>query len=545
MKKIILCFLLLSSHIFYAQQGWWTWMNGSKTSNDPGNFGSIGIPASANNPPALYEAGEWTDLQGNFWMYGGLAPTGPGNEQAVLWKYDPVAGVWTWINGSNTLSSPGVYGTQGIPSPVNHPGARAWGMTTWIDLSGDLWLFGGEGYDASGGFGPLNDLWKYSIALNEWTWMNGSDTHGDPGNYGTAGTTLSTNLPPSRYECAASWTDNAGKLWLFGGLSFSPSIGNLNDLWEYDPAVQMWTWIRGANTVNATGSYGTQGIPSSTNDPPAREAYAKWKDNAGNLWLWGGTDLNLNTYNDLWKYSSSTNEWTWMRGSPTANSNGAGIPECIMDSLSDPGSKGETRAAWTDNCGNFWLYGGGRGGSFDTLWSDLWYYKVSTNTWARVAGTGIANDTGSWGIQGTPAPVNRPSARAGSIPFQDKNGNLWLFGGSGHWFNGYNDLWKFTPDTFCTAGSCAPLRLDIKETEIISGMTLYPNPASDQVIITYTGKQMDCRFDLIDMTGRILMTRQSNSGKEIFNLSGIESGCYFGRVTPRNHAVLVRKFIKN
>ena len=49
---------------------------------------------------------------------------------------------------------------QGSPDPSNVPGARA-GTVSWRDPSGSFWLFGGGGYDAAGGDGLLNDLWRF------------------------------------------------------------------------------------------------------------------------------------------------------------------------------------------------------------------------------------------------------------------------------------------------------------------------------------------------------------------------------------------------
>ena len=66
-----------------------------------------------------------------------------------LWKYSN--GEWNWISGSNTINTPGIYGTQGIPSPSNYPGAR-FGTVGGIDSSGSFWLFGGQGYDLNGNF---------------------------------------------------------------------------------------------------------------------------------------------------------------------------------------------------------------------------------------------------------------------------------------------------------------------------------------------------------------------------------------------------------
>jgi hypothetical protein len=68
------------------------------------------------------------------------------------------------MGGSNTVPSgggqPGVYGTFGMSAAGNDPGGRD-GTSFWMDSSGNLWLFGGYGYDANGAVGLLNDLWKY------------------------------------------------------------------------------------------------------------------------------------------------------------------------------------------------------------------------------------------------------------------------------------------------------------------------------------------------------------------------------------------------
>ena len=48
----------------------------------------------------------------------------------------------------------GVYGPKGVPSPSNVPGSRV-GAVSWIDNSGNLWLFGGLGKAAPGSGGML------------------------------------------------------------------------------------------------------------------------------------------------------------------------------------------------------------------------------------------------------------------------------------------------------------------------------------------------------------------------------------------------------
>src|SRR5258705_9536523 len=142
MKKI--CLLLLVINSVYAQPpGQWMWIHGSNAPAAPANFGVQGVPSPTNVPPPLYEACEWTDLNGNLWMFGGMNLSS--NTYAALWKYDPVTNQWTWIKGPNTTGFIGNYGVQSVPSPSNLPPALSWGVITWVDNQGNLWLFGGAG----------------------------------------------------------------------------------------------------------------------------------------------------------------------------------------------------------------------------------------------------------------------------------------------------------------------------------------------------------------------------------------------------------------
>jgi len=143
------------------------------------------------------------------------------------------ANEWTWVGGSDTVVDglPIVYGTQGVASPANTPGGLS--GASWLDSSGELWVFGG------GSNGPQNDLWKYSPASKELTWVSGCNTMpcDQSGIYGTEGTAASTNFPGGR-GVSVSWVDTGGNFWLFGGQGYD-AVGQsyyLNDLWEYASA---------------------------------------------------------------------------------------------------------------------------------------------------------------------------------------------------------------------------------------------------------------------------------------------------------------------
>src|SRR5258706_9441581 len=74
-----------------AQEGMWTWVSGTDSTFAHGVYGTKGVPNSANHPPALYEPAHWVDLDGNFWIYGGLTEPDPGGGALcnALWRYKP------------------------------------------------------------------------------------------------------------------------------------------------------------------------------------------------------------------------------------------------------------------------------------------------------------------------------------------------------------------------------------------------------------------------------------------------------------------------
>ena len=126
----------------------------------------------------------------------------------------------------------GIYGTLGVAADSNKPGARQFSFS-WKDTSGNLWLFGGAGHGKNLKDGFLNDLWKYNIQHNRWTWVKGDDVTNHSGVYGEQRVASKTNKPGSRYG-GVTWIDVAGNFWMFGGWGLArASQGYLNDLWLF------------------------------------------------------------------------------------------------------------------------------------------------------------------------------------------------------------------------------------------------------------------------------------------------------------------------
>ena len=361
-------------------------------------------------------------------------------------------GDWTWMSGSDTTQQIGVYGTKGVPAASNVPGARETSVT-WTDDSGDLWLFGGSGYCRWATIpGLMNDLWRYSQDTNMWTWVSGTYSLNRGGVYGTKGVPAASNVPGARFN-SFSWTDNDGNFWLFGGRGYdsTTTIGDLNDLWRYDPGTNMWTWVSGSKVFEQPGVYGTQGTPDTDNVPGARVKSISWIDNAGNLWLFGGYGYDNTTtigwLNDLWCYDPDTNMWTWVSGSNTINQAGTYGTKGTADAANVPGAR-DLSVSWTDSAGNLWLFGGrGYDNAGGSSLNDLWCYDPDTNMWTWVSGSNTINQAGTYGTKGTADAANVPGARGNSISWIDNAGNFWLLGGHGYVTTTskgrLNDLWRY------------------------------------------------------------------------------------------------------
>jgi N-acetylneuraminic acid mutarotase len=369
---------------------------------------------------------------------------------------------WTTQGGKTTELAPGVYGTVGTAAPGNLPGARD-GGATWTDAAGDLWLFGGHGVDSTSTQGFLNDLWKYSTMTGLWTWVGGANVGGTAGVYGTLGVAAAGNIPGAR-QGAVTWTDATGNFWMFGGYqTLTGSVeGFYNDLWMYAPATGLWTWEGGSNAVNGAGVFGTQGVAAAGNIPPPRAGAVSWFETAsGDLWLFGGSTATAASSSnvglaDLWKYSPSTQQWTWVGGTQTANAHGVYGSIGVAATGNQPGAR-DGAVGWSDAAGNFWLFGGlgfdsNTGNTASGALNDVWKFAPGLGTngeWTWVGGSNVMSAKGVYGTLGAAAAGNVPGARDGAAAWSDPAGNFWLFGGSGYDVQGnggaLNDVWEYSP----------------------------------------------------------------------------------------------------
>jgi N-acetylneuraminic acid mutarotase len=459
-----------------AASGEWTWMGVAGSNNDDRN-GVFTLPMGSfsltNTPGGRYGDTSWVS-NGYLWLFGGsgydASSTTPGYLDDV-WAYSPfntsTKAEWAWMAGQTATY---VASSSGTP-----PGGR-YGASSWTDSNGNLWLFGGFGYNSGSNIrGYINDLWTFAYSSTTTgtsaVWAKPT-VDGNPGSVNQTGkfgtTTGELGLYPGARNDAATWTDHNGNFWLFGGYGYGSSTGSgyLNDLWEFNPNSSQieWTSKGGSNSVNPPGTYNNgQGQLGS---PVGRSNAASWTDNNGDLWLFGGTyqdSQGTHYLNDLWMYDPNSttdgNQWTLVsndsRLSDAVDQAGActtpETPACV------PGSR-EGAATWTDSRGNFWLFGGvgydaatqaNPGGNLGDL-SDLWEFtpSLAPNGWQYMGGIAVADTPGTYGPVGNSSLAYNPGGRYGAVTWAD-GGYLWLFGGVGYDSNGnlgsLSDLWVYQP----------------------------------------------------------------------------------------------------
>lgn len=281
---------------YVPNTGNWIFVAGESAANQqgvyPSNLGGVG------NPGARSSATTWIDSAANLWLFGGngyasSATLGGLND---VWEYNTTTNQWIWQGGESSIAVSSVYPAN--YGGTGYPGSRSNALVT-IDISGNAWLFGGNGYDKNGNLGDLNDLWRFnpSDPHGSWTWISGESTINSssiyPGQVGQVGVI-------GARQSGVFWSDSNGNLWYFGGYGYATigaNLGYLSDLWQYNVGSNEWVWQGGDTTINATGNY----IPLGGN-PGARDTAAYWVTSDREMWMFGGASGSTSYYNDLWHY---------------------------------------------------------------------------------------------------------------------------------------------------------------------------------------------------------------------------------------------------
>jgi hypothetical protein len=295
--------------------GMWTWIGGNKTTNNTGIYNSKGSASANNLPGARMNAVTWKDHNGNFWLFGG---EGMVSGQEKKPENNGGGGTGTPATGNGENGSPGNSNNGTGNNGNNDKDDDQGNGNNGHHGEGNNGNGNGNGGPGRGGShdveletddGLLNDLWMFSPATSQWTFIGGSDKLNQKGEYGSLGETSANSYPGARSQ-AGGWTDSNGNLWLFGGSGFTAKskLSTLNDMWKYSTGSHQWTWVNGSKNGNDVAHFGDKGVFAQDNLPRGRRGSTTWMDGDGNFWIFGG-GTSTELYSDLWKYNSLNNQW--------------------------------------------------------------------------------------------------------------------------------------------------------------------------------------------------------------------------------------------
>jgi len=95
-----------------------------------------------------------------------------------------------------------------------------------------------------------------------------------------------------------------------------------------------------------------------------------------------------------------------------------------------------------------------------------------------------------------------------------------------------------------SSNACQPL-MSSPEYEMIQGIKLYPNPATDLVNISISSDLLPDSFIVYNSIGQIMFSKKvENSSDLTINTSAFSQGVYFIQITKENEQKTLR-FVKN
>lgn len=458
----------------------WTWMGSDVTATAV--YGTKGVFAPENNPGPRTAYITWLDANDNIYLFGGSNSGGSAFYLADLWKYDVTLGQWAFIGGrqgqfTSTAGSKdtAIYGTLGVAHADNRPGARN-NAGAFTDKQGNLWLFGGWGFDKVGALSVLNDVWKYDISSGLWTWMGGDNIVGQIGVYGTTRRVANPVSKPGARQQFTSFQDDNNGLWIYGGVGYpgkssgSATTVRLNDLWRFDMTTGLWTWFSGDTTKDIKAAvYGQYQLPSVDVRQPRRSSAMGMIDADSSVWIFAGigqrggtTAVNVNTA-DMWKYDVKNDVWGWMAGDSMAAGPGRYGQKGVYDAANYPGARrDETFSGWDKSRKYMIIYGGyglgytnATGGTGNVAGNVMWQFNTQNNQFAWIGGDTTGSPVEVLGTKGVASPTNNPGVRAFTRLMVGRYGNLWMYGGrKGAATTTYGSVWVLDG---CTAAPAAPV----------------------------------------------------------------------------------------
>ena len=331
---------------------------------------------------------------------------------------------WMWLRGSNMGNQPSSLERKDSAGHSD-PGSRA-GAASWKDHHGNMWMFGGQGYDHHDTemAHVLNDLWMFNSTAQLWKLVhaggNGSQPHSGM-----------RQVPSPRWGAAACGVGGIVMI-VFGG-----EDANGDELYD--------TWIFEIKTRKWLPLYIRKKDGKRPEHPEGRVDMTSWCQ-GDKLIVFGGLGNHRTPLDDMWLFSLRTLQWNKVtqiiNTKEVINS-----PSPVLFPEHRTGA-----SSWAGRNRQWFMFGGNKAPNqfkgFEShrdseLIGDMWSFEISV-------GNASKRNTATWthiysdDHKGQPGPVARQHATS----WMDYNGFLWVFGGQNmvdrttHFLS---DSWKFHP----------------------------------------------------------------------------------------------------
>lgn len=377
-----------------------------------------------------------------------------------------------------------------------------------------------------------------------------------------------TPLNASKRTYGISFSINNKGYAGFGSTNF---LAKKNDLWEYDPIINIWTQKANMPAIGRVGA-------------------AAFVIN-GKAYIVGGRDSIDTFLNDVWQYDPVLNTWTQLPNFPGAGRAFAAV-FCINNKaylctgrISNSPSINVNEVWEFTTTGNSWVQksnftGGVRAiasgfaiGNFGyvafgfentTSFSDIWQYDPSIDTWTQKPNTNIdprtaANAivinseayllggylaTGQNFLKYNPAsntwtqvPQFSGSDRYGAFAFSLYNKGYLGMGMSPSGSNyEYTDLWEYTPTI--TGFN--------EQTLAKNNLFIYPNPATENIEIIFQSPQAsNLNYKILNSLGQVVKSESITGYSQTLDISLLAGGLYMLQVTKGSEIMMRDKFVKH
>lgn len=430
----------------------WAWLTGS--SNVPViSRGQKGVASPTNSPGSRRNA-VVCGRDSVFYLYGGEDDSY--HLYSDLWRFSE--GQWAWIAGSDALDLPAVVTHEGGSFDGNTPGGLTEARCA-IDLDGDFWMFGGQGYDTTSPITQtvfLDHLWHYSVSQNQWALEAG---HPNCQSSDCKSIYPSQNMGTGRAGARKGHSmvfDSQNRLYVYGGLGI---VGNtlkydMADLWRFYAPTRYWNFISGDSFVTREPSIGT-GPDDVTNVPGGRNnaAIASY---GTDIFIFGGEGAgplgSRGLLNDIWYWKNNENRWVVGPNFGAVNRTGIYGTQGEAAQGNFPGGR-KNAQLWVTPDNGIFIFGGqgyGMGGTSGPL-NDLWQFAQTKWQWLR--GSSSKFGTELKGPSGVADESYSPAARSAlASTFDTGSGRLLMLGGASPVLtltsvpSGQTlDLWTFNP----------------------------------------------------------------------------------------------------